>query len=194
MLNEVLVSEYTCAKKKETKEVEGREETRSGSSRLIGRKWDYPDNEASKADMTTWNHVCVARTGKKTTLVERLRDYETVQSSTSGSRGISSSAIAFKSSSSSSTENEDQAPLPEASKVEVASGVEANVNVVPEIVVPDVEPALAPGLPEAKSDLQEAPPTLDIKMPEFEEQAPEFALPVSPDHTRSTDSVRIDDR
>jgi hypothetical protein len=118
------------------------------------------------------------RTGKKTTLVERLKEYETAQSSSSGSRGISSSAIAF----SSSTKTEDQTPVPEAPKIEIASGVKANVNTLAEIEVPDVEPALAPGLPEAKTDLHEAPPTLDIKMPEFEDHVVGDAIPVR--HTR----------
>lgn len=50
---------------------------------------------------------------------------------------------------------------------------------IPEIEIPEVEPALAPGLPEAKTDLHEAPPTLDIKMPEFEDHVEADAIPVS---------------
>jgi len=112
------------------------------------------------------------RSGKKVALVERLKDYETSQSSTS--RSISSSAIAHQ-----SQKNKPDEPVPETPKVEVASGVEANINNLAEIEVPEVEPALAPGLPEAKTDLDEAPPTLDIKMPSFENAPQEDALPVS---------------
>jgi hypothetical protein len=146
-------------------------------SRLFGRKWDY-DFEGRLT--LIFASRTSRRTGKKTTLVERLKEYETAQSSSSGSRGISSSAIAFNSSSSSSTKTEDQTPVPEAPKIEIASGVKANVNTLSEIEIPDVEPALAPGLPEAKTDLQEAPPTLDIKMPDFDEHVVENVIPVGP--------------
>lgn len=119
------------------------------------------------------------RSGKKVALVERLKEYETSQSSTS--RSISSSAIAHQ-----SQKNKPDEPVRETPKVEVASGVEANINNLAEIEVPEVEPALAPGLPEAKTDLDEAPPTLDIKMPEFEDAHKENALPVSSERLDTT--------
>jgi hypothetical protein len=116
--------------------------------------------------------ILTTRSGKKVALIERLKEYETSQSSTS--RSLSSSAIAHQ-----SQKNKPDEPVPDVPKVEVASGVEANIINLAEIEVPEVEPALAPGLPEAKTDLDEAPPTLDIKMPEFEDAPRENALPVS---------------
>jgi hypothetical protein len=106
-------------------------------------------------------------------LIERLTEYDNARTpSPFTTRGISSSAAP-------QAESKEPADLQaETSKVEVQTDAEVNTINLAEIETAEVEPALAPGLPEAKTDFDEAPPTLEIKMPEFEDEAPEFAVPV----------------
>lgn len=110
-------------------------------------------------------------------MIDRLIEHDRSQTPSPFARELSTSAVSnAKAKNIKSTKDQDKVH-----KVGSPSDVEVHSIKGQEVDTQDVKPAIAPGLPEAKVEL-DAPPTLEIEMPDVAEEVKiKIATPVSHD-------------